>query len=128
MTPQNTAAPALIEQSRKVVLLCYCALLLTYTLHSLWQIPEGNVTAIVFLWLVKILPLLIFVPGLRAKHLRTHAWLSFVVLLYFIVAVQTAFVEETRLYGITITLLLSLLFCALVIYIREFRNFYRTSL
>ncbi|MDP1931202.1 MAG: DUF2069 domain-containing protein [Gammaproteobacteria bacterium] len=130
MTLEKSAAPALIEQSRKAVILSYCALLLTFTFNGLWQIVNGEITivAIIFLWLLKVLPILIFLPGLRQKHLRTHAWLSFVVLLYFIVGVQTAFVEETRVYGIIITLLLSILFCALVIYIRGFRNFYKTSL
>lgn len=127
MTEHKTA-PALIEQSRNAVILTYCALLLTYTLYSLWQIPGGNVTAIIFLWLLKVVPLLIFMPGLRKRHLRTHAWLSFVVLLYFVVGVQTAFVEETRVYGIAVTVLLSALFCALVSYIRAFRGYYKTSL
>ncbi|MGB4246362.1 MAG: DUF2069 domain-containing protein [Pseudohongiellaceae bacterium] len=127
MSEQETA-PALIEQSRNAVIAIYCVLLLTYTLHSVWQIPGGNIPAIVFLWLLKVVPLLIFMPGLRKRHLRTHAWLSFVVLLYFIVGVQTAFVAETRIYGIAITLLLSGLFCALVVYIRAFRGFYKTSL
>lgn len=127
MTEHETA-PALIEQSRNAVILTYCVLLLTYTLYSLWQIPGGNVTAIIFLWLLKVVPLLIFMPGLRKRHLRTHAWLSFVVLLYFVVGVQTAFVEETRVYGIVVTVLLSALFCALVTYIRTFRGYYKTSL
>lgn len=118
----------MIDKSRIAVLLSYYALLGVYTLNSLWLIPGGNVTAIVFLWLLKVVPLLIFLPGLRRKHLRTYAWLSFVVLLYFVVGVQTAFVEQTRVYGIVITLLMSLLFCALVVYIRAYRSFYKTSL
>lgn len=126
--PENASAPAMIDKSRIAVLLSYYALLGVYTLNSLWLIPGGNVTAIVFLWLLKVVPLLIFLPGLRRKHLRTYAWLSFVVLLYFVVGVQTAFVEQTRIYGIVITLLMSLLFCALVVYIRAYRSFYKTSL
>ena len=90
--------------------------------------PGGNVTAIVVLWLIKSLPLLIFVPGLRARKLRTYAWLSFVVLLYFVQAVQTAFTEDARIYGIAVSVLLALLFCALVVYIRTFRGYYKTPL
>lgn len=127
MTTQDTP-PALIERSHRAVVICYSALLLTFTLYGLWQMPEGNVTAIVVLWLIKSLPLLIFVPGLRARKLRTYAWLSFVVLLYFVQAVQTAFTEDARFYGIVVSVLLSLLFCALVVYIRTFRNYYKTPL
>lgn len=127
MTDQD-APPSVIESSHRAVVLCYSALLLIFTLYGAWQIPEGNVTAIIVLWLIKSLPLLIFAPGLRARKLRTYAWLSFVVLLYFVQGVQTAFTEEARLYGIVVSVLLSLLFCALVVYIRSYRSFYKAPL
>ncbi len=120
--------PAMIEKSRRVVVFTFYALLCTYTAYGLWQVPDGNIPALGFLWILKMVPLLIFAPGLRRQHLRTFAWLSFVVLLYFVVSVQTAFVEQTRLYGIVVTLELSVLFCALVVYIRSYRGFYKTSL
>ncbi len=120
--------PAIIEKSRRVVVFTFYALLCTYTAYGRWQVPDGNIPALGFLWILKMVPLLIFAPGLRRRHLRTFAWLSFVVLLYFVVSVQTALVEQTRLYGIVVTLELSVLFCALVVYIRSFRGFYKTSL
>ncbi len=118
----------MIESSHRAVVILYSALLLIFTLYGLWQIPGGNITAIVVLWLIKSLPLLIFAPGLRARKLRTYAWLSFVVLLYFVQAVQTAFTQDARIYGIAVSILLSLLFCALVVYIRSFRGYYKTPL
>lgn len=127
MTDTNTP-PASINLSHRAVLYLYAALLLTFTTYGLTQIPGGNLTAIIVLWLIKCLPLLIFLPGLRARKLRTYAWLSFVVLLYFVQGVQTAFTEDARLYGIIVTVLLSLLFCALVVYIRAYRGFYKTPL
>ena len=131
-TSNNNSAdltpPAIIEQSRLAVVFTFYTLLCTYTIYGLWQVPGGNIPALGFLWILKMAPLLIFAPGLRQRHLRTFAWLSFVVLLYFVVSVQIAFVEDTRLYGIFITLLLSVLFCALVVSIRNFRNFYKTPL
>jgi len=36
------------------------------------------------LWLVKVLPLLIFIPGFIKAHYRTYSWLCFAVLPYFI--------------------------------------------
>lgn len=41
----------------------------------------------VFLLMVQSIPLLLFVPGMLAKHHRTYSWLCFVVLFYFIVGV-----------------------------------------
>ncbi|MES3008191.1 MAG: DUF2069 domain-containing protein [Pseudomonadota bacterium] len=126
--PTISTPPAVIEKSRLVVVFTFYALLCTYTAYGLWQVPDGNIAALGFLWILKMVPLLIFTPGMRRRHLRTFAWLSFVVLLYFVVSVQTAFVEQTRVYGIVVTLLLSVLFCALVVYIRSYREFYKTSL
>ncbi len=36
------------------------------------------------LWLVKIIPLLIFVPGMIQRRYRTYSWLCFAILPYFI--------------------------------------------
>ncbi len=36
------------------------------------------------LWLIKVLPLLIFIPGFIKAHYRTYSWLCFAVLPYFI--------------------------------------------
>ncbi len=125
----SATPPTAIENSRVATNISFYALLATLTLYSLWQIPNGgNITAVAVLWVIKMVPLLIFIPGLRKRHLRTYAWLSFVVLLYFIWGVQTAFIEQARIYGIIVTVLLSILFCALVVYIRAYRNFYKTSL
>ena len=49
-------------------------------------------------------------------------------LLYFVQAVQTAFTQDARIYGIAVSILLSLLFCALVVYIRTYRGYYKTPL
>lgn len=118
--------PAIIAQSHRAVIYTYVALLVIFTLYGLWQmINGGNVVAIIVLWIIKTVPLVIFVPGLLARKLRTYAWLSFVSLLYFVQSVQTAFVEDTRLYGIVITLLIAALFCALVVYIRSYRGHYK---
>lgn len=132
MTTDNASAaeiPSIIEQSRRAVLWTYSALLGVLTLYSLLQIAGGgNITAILVLLIIKTVPLLIFIPGLRSRRLRTYAWLSFVVLLYFVQSVQTAFIADARLYGVILTVLLTVLFCALVIHIRSYRNYYKTSL
>ena len=128
MTSESKAAPALIEQSRRAVMITYFTLLIVFTVYSLWQLPASNLPSIIFLWLMRSVPLLIFLPGLLKRHLRTFAWLSFVVLLYFVQSVQTAFTQDGRLYGLIVTGLLCVLFCAVVVYIRAYRDFYKTPL
>jgi uncharacterized membrane protein len=124
----NIPEPAIIAKSHRAVVYCYAALLAVFALYGLWQLFNGgNAVAIVVLWLIKSVPLAIFIPGLRARKLRTYAWLSFVSLLYFVQSVQTAFTVDARAYGVLVTLLVATLFCALVVYIRSYRGHYKVS-
>lgn len=72
-------------------LVCYCALLLLFTLLNITQ-ANGSLK----LWLVQCLPLLIFIPGLWQERFRTYSWICFVILLYFtwsVVNVMSPFIR-----------------------------------
>jgi uncharacterized membrane protein len=43
------------------------------------------------IWALRILPLLVFLPGLIRDRVRTHIWLCFVILLYFLTVVLRLF-------------------------------------
>ncbi|MBB3167805.1 DUF2069 domain-containing protein [Simiduia aestuariiviva] len=49
--------------------------------------------------LIQLLPLVIFVPGMLAKHYRTYSWLCFVVLFYFIVGVTNVMSPLADVHG-----------------------------
>lgn len=72
------------QLSYRLVLFCLAGFtgLFTYTNLSA---ERGSLT----LWLVQMVPLLIFLPGLIKHHYRTYSWLCFVLLFYF-----TAFVVD----------------------------------
>lgn len=57
---------------------------------SVWQLtrPQGPAY---FLWLVQLLPLLIFFPAMRRDNPRGYIGLCFVLLLYFVKAVEGVF-------------------------------------
>jgi uncharacterized membrane protein len=115
--------PKPVTQSRQAVMATYFGLIGLFTGDALVTLFSGApLTVVIFLWLFRVLPLLIFLPGLRSGNLRVHAWLCFVVLLYFIHAVTTAFVPGSMLYGIVSSLLCTALFVALVVYIRMARK------
>ncbi|MEE4279604.1 MAG: DUF2069 domain-containing protein [Halieaceae bacterium] len=66
----------------------------TLALHAATMVADGlqrDVPAVV--WLLWFLPLLVLIPGLLRDRLRSAAWLSFVTLMYFVVAVQRLFAE-----------------------------------
>ena len=78
--------------------------------------------------LLQTLPLLIFAPGLQRTRLRTYGWMSFVVLLYFTHAVLVAFRPEQLTQGLIEVLLCVALFTFLTLFIRQYREHYKTPL
>ena len=78
--------------------------------------------------LLQTLPLLIFAPGLQRTRLRTYGWMSFVVLLYFTHGVLVAFRPEQLTQGLIEVLLSVALFTFLILFIRQYREHYKTPL
>jgi len=79
--------------------------------------PEG-----VSLWLVltvKLVPLLIVLPGLLLNKLRSYMWLCFIVLFYFIRAFVDAFMQdESMWFDSALTALTVLLFVAAMYFVK----------
>ena len=78
--------------------------------------------------LLQSLPLLLFAPGLQRTRLRSYGWMSFVVLLYFTHGVLVAFRPEQLTQGLIQVGLCVALFTALIFFIRQFREHYKTPL
>ncbi|MEM1403287.1 MAG: DUF2069 domain-containing protein [Pseudomonadota bacterium] len=66
--------------------------LLGTQIYDAWQR-----SAPVVVWVMWILPILILVPGVLSDRLRTVAWLCFVSMLYFLIAVPRSFAEPGNL-------------------------------
>lgn len=69
-------------------------------------------------WLVKLLPLLMFLPGMRADKLRSYIWLCFVSLGYFILLVERLFAQPGNGLAIIGTTAVVTLFIAAMLYVR----------
>lgn len=89
------------------------ALLLGQQLADAWlyQLPW-------ILWLGKLVPLLIFLPGMLRDRLRSYIWLCFVSLLYFIAMVERLFALPGNNLAITGTVAVVTLFTAAMLYVR----------
>jgi len=121
--------PASLRGARLAVVSSYFALLGLFTVDALMSLLAGAPALVAaILWLVRVIPLLIFLPGIRKQAPRAAAWLCFVLLLYFTHAVTTAFVPGELLYGLVYTLLCTALFTALVIWIRLMRKYHGITL
>ncbi len=70
---------------------------LTWFLYFLLLAQQGLDAAYTqppwIIWLGKLLPLLLFLPGMLRDRLRSYIWLCFVCLLYFIVLVERLFAQ-----------------------------------
>ena len=71
-----------------------------------------------FTWLVKLLPLLLFLPGMWRDNLRSFIWVSFVSLGYFVVLVQRLFAQPGSYYAISAMVAVVVLFTATMLYVR----------
>src|SRR5690554_7229560 len=78
-------------------------ILLAQTLNNAPKDSDSS-TALLWLsglgiWLFKILPFIILIPGLIQKRHRTATWLSFMSMFYFILGVLLAFTPGGSLWG-----------------------------
>lgn len=103
-------------RSYTVVMCSYLGLLVVFTLNTLiW--PSCNRQPNTVIWLIHIVPMLLFLPGLLKRQARTHVWLSFISLGYFLAAVPLVYVCFSPL-PIIETLLIVQLFISTMLYAR----------
>ncbi len=72
-----------------VLVISFWAQIVVLTLTTWWLHQEGRQPSVT-IWLIRIVPLLCFAWGMHRRNLRQIAWLCFVCLLYFMMAVTEA--------------------------------------
>jgi uncharacterized membrane protein len=104
--------PSRSRPTRYIVVASLTTLLGLQMVESIVQQPPAVV------WVMRVLPLLVFVPGLWKDNLRSYIWLCFVCLLYFMVLVLRLFAEPGN--GLLALAMLSLvsLFVSSMLYVR----------
>lgn len=95
----------------------FFGLLILYTVRFLWLAPSSGEHPWV-IWLVHILPLIGFTPYIVKGVPRPHAWLCFVLTLYFLGAVLSAIQPQIAVYGFIEVLLIITLFSAAMMFAR----------
>ncbi|MEX0963324.1 MAG: DUF2069 domain-containing protein [Pseudohongiellaceae bacterium] len=124
---QSNALPANIELLRKSLLGAYYALLLYFVVSAVLVFGEFRVASFA-IWIIQVAPLLIFARGLHRAQLRTYGWVSFVILLYFMHGVLIAFEPQRFWLGLVEVLLCSTIFVLLILFIRQYRAYYKVPL
>ena len=99
--------------SRLIILALLSTLMLYYIVtHTL------NGVDILFRSVVSVIPLIIFVPGILSRKYRSASLLCFVLLLYFMLAVQSLFMPGGTLAEVFVLTVIVLLFTVAMFYSR----------
>ncbi len=107
------------DKSRFWVLASYLAIIGFLILNSFQLTKDGApIYVIALLAFMPILPLLLFAPGLWIRRPRSHAWLCFVSLLYFMYGVDQAFLPGRQLVGLGLSVSSLILFIAAMMFSR----------
>ena len=100
----------------QVVLGLYFALALTLVAETWWLDPPPG--SLVSITLIQLIPLLIPLPWILKRQLRSVAWLCFILCFYFISAVLDAWFKPDQIHGWLATGLTVLLFIGSIMFIR----------
>lgn len=103
--------------SRVLTLASYFGLLLLFTAWYLIIAP-ANADRPWVIWLIHLLPLLAFAPAVVKGNPRGHAWLCFVLLLYFMEAVLAALTPAHLVLGLIECALTAILFTSAMMFAR----------
>ena len=97
---------------KNLVKICY-SILIAVLAANLWQ--QGQPAVI---YLIVLLPLVMFAPGVFMDNMRTLIWMGFVLLLYFASAVFGVTKPDPSALDITELTLTVILFCGAMLYTR----------
>ncbi len=106
-----------LKLSRVISLVCFFALALLLLLWNLLFAELHGARPWVVL-VIELTPLVLMAPGMITGNARAHAWLCFVVNLYFIQGVLAAIDPNRMLYGWIQSILSVTLFCSALMYTR----------
>lgn len=97
---------------RRITFASLAALVLLQLLAS-WQQQAPAI-----IWVLRVVFLLVFIPGMIADKLRSYIWLCFVCLIYFITLVERLFAEPSNAVAILGMISVVSLFTGAMLYVR----------
>lgn len=111
-----------LMKTRLVMTLSYVGVLLILALSTWATKPDAVVdnalAAALVLFIVKALPLLLFIPGLIQGGSRAAAWLCYMTLIYFIFAILFFFTKGGEFWGGLMSINCIVLFISAMLYTR----------
>ena len=103
--------------ARRVTLASYGVFLFSFAVTALMR-PNMEPVARAVIWMLQTLPLLLFLPGLLRSWWKTYLWLCFMLLLYFLIIMDSLFSASGGVLQGAQLLLLVVLFTAATLFAR----------
>jgi len=117
MNATTTLKPTKNLCAQYLVISNYVLLLLMMIVTTLpGVLPVGSSPMVILP--IKLMPLLILLPGLLKDHLRTYIWMCFIVLFYFTQSVVETFLSSGAVIDYFITALTVIIFLSAMFYIK----------
>lgn len=102
--------------SHRWVLVNFAVLLVVFSLNTLvWPSCARSPNWVI--WIIHVLPLVVFIPGLIKQNIRSFIWMTMILLGFFMASVSTAFACKSALM-LTEVILIGSLFTSAMLYIR----------
>lgn len=120
----STPLNARVNTTNTIMLVSFSALVLTLLAQTFATAPDSiespwvKLATGLFIWLIKSLILLFFIPGFLKRSHTNSAWCSYVVLLYFVFAVKLLFTEGGGFWGWLMTVSSLSLFISAMLFTR----------
>lgn len=120
----NTAESRNTRYAYSMMLSSYLAIIIILLLSTFSNPPQNIESTFslvltgIGIWLFKVLPLLLFIPGLIKRSHKSAAWLSYMSMLYFILAVLLAFTPGASGWGWGLVLVSLIVFISSMLFTR----------
>lgn len=99
-------------------LISYIALLIFMIVDLLINPPTASIASLVVIIILKCLPLLLPVVGVARGNVRSHSWLCFIVMIYFISGVLRTTTPTQLVWGLVEIFLSVEIFICAMLYVR----------
>ncbi|MFL0806540.1 MAG: DUF2069 domain-containing protein [Oceanobacter sp.] len=124
VVPAPSAFANKAKKAWQALVASYLGLMLVLLLQTFSNKPDGLDDLMMILlaglgmWLFKVLPLLLFIPGLIKRSHKAASWLAYVIMLYFVLSVLLVFSPGSSVWGWLMVLTSLSIFLSSLLYTR----------
>ncbi len=94
------------------VTLALIALMLSFFAITKWFSENASLSSAIIIWFIQSIPFLLILPGIFKHYYRSYSWLCFLLLFYFVFAIERCFLSTASVKEYVFVTLTIVLFIA----------------